>query len=129
MPQPDRMLILHLLEGKTTEAELEKRLSTATWSRLYDITLKAIMHSLYKRVIIATDHGFYGPANPNAQVGDYIAMLYGMTCPMVLRPLPDVGGYEMVGFARVSGFTDMQAVLNLDAKGHLTALETVFNIY
>lgn len=46
----------------------------------------------------ATKTGCMGVSVPVLEVGDVVAMIYGMTGPFILRPVND-GTYHMVGFA------------------------------
>ncbi len=50
-----------------------------------------------QRVIVYTQDGELGSGPAYCNLGDEIWMLYGCKIPMILRPLPDMNGFEVVG--------------------------------
>lgn len=70
--------------------------------------LEPLLYSIWctcaGRKIVRTECGFTGVATPPVRVGDVVALVPGMGCPYVLRPVE--GGHDtfrIVGFARMAG--------------------------
>jgi hypothetical protein len=129
LAETERLSAWQLLAGEATEVELEQQFGALEWDRLREKVIKGLIHTLDKRAVVVSEHGFFGPSVPQVEAGDCIALLYGMSCPMILRPVPELRGYEMVGFARISGLMDSTILEKYDAKGCFSGLETVFDIY
>jgi hypothetical protein len=64
------------------------------------------------RKFLITRNGYLGLAPNTSKKGDIIAVLFGCTTPMVLRPTADKR-YEVVGEAYVHGFMEGKAMDDL----------------
>ncbi len=96
--------------------------------RDYADTYAAFRRTSQERRFMLTSKGYMGWAPDNAQgsdilqtkVGDLICIIFGCSTPLVIRPNPDDGSFEVIGEAYVEGMMEGQALdLNLDAADFL----------
>lgn len=87
--------------------------------------LQAIRLRCHNKRVFLTRAGFFGIGTRNIEAGDVITFIAGMPCLYVLRPFKD--GYQMGGFAYVSGLMDWDVLDGYVVKSGLQ--ERVINIY
>lgn len=63
--------------------------------------LLAIRRKLNEKKVFLSQSGFLGVGTKHVEAGDIVILIGGMTCIYVVRPFRD--GYQLVGFANVSG--------------------------
>lgn len=125
-----RSLLWGLLSQRVTEESIRK-----TWTNPADLrhwrdlreSLNGALDARAGQMAFATKAGHMGVSVPVIEVGDIVALIYGMTGPFILRPVND-GTYQMVGFAYVHGFMDPDILSQWKDKGLFAGLETMFNI-
>jgi len=64
------------------------------------------------RCLFVLENGFVGSGPPNIRLGDQVFCLSGVPTPMVLRRVPSVNSYQVVGASLVHGLMD-------DAEGKM----------
>lgn len=125
-----RSLLWGLLSQSVTEEGIRKTWTNPTDLRHWRDLRESVNGALDARagqMAFATTAGHMGVSIPVIEVGDIVALIYGMTGPFILRPVNN-GTYHMVGFAYVHGFMDPHVLSNLKENGLFEGLETVFNI-
>lgn len=125
-----RSLMWGVLSQRVTEEDIRKMWTNTAdqrrWRELRD-SVNLALDTRAGQVAFATKTGRMGVSVPVLEVGDVVALIYGMTGPFILRPVSD-GTYHMVGFAYVHGFMDPDVLPRGGNKGFFEGLETVFNI-
>lgn len=70
--------------------------------------LEALDRRIAHRKVFLTNAGFAGVGTANLETGDVIILPCGASCLYLLRPLSS--GYNMIGFAYVSGLWDLDRI-------------------
>jgi hypothetical protein len=63
-----------------------------------------------RRRFVITERGYLGLAPDQARKGDVVAVLYGGELPMILRPLDQIGEFQLVGESYVHGIMGGEAL-------------------
>ena len=125
-----RSLVWKVLSRRLTEQDIRKiRTSPAdqrSWRELRG-SLNLALDQRAGQVAFATKIGYVGVSVPVIEVGDIVALVYGMAGPFIFRPVND-GTYHMVGFAYVHGFMDPDVLSEWKDQGLFEGVETTFNI-
>jgi hypothetical protein len=77
----------------------------------------AVSRNAYYRALFRTNDGQLGLGPRCTQPGDIVAILYGSTLPMVMRPLPEQRGYKLLATSYVYGVMGGEAVPRHRAMG------------
>lgn len=105
------------LSGQSQEEEDHEDIKTAMLSPL----VEGLDRRLSTRKVFITAYGFAGVGTANLEEEDILILPSGAACFYILRPASE--GYQMVGFAYVSGLMDFQQLRACYEQGVL-ALET-----
>lgn len=128
---PDlKSLLWRVLSQRVTEQDIRRKwTSTADQRRWRDLreSVDLALETRAGQVAFATKTGHMGVSVPVIEIGDVVALIYGMTGPFILRPVHD-GTYHMVGFAYVHGFMDPDILSEVGNEDFFEGLETVFDI-
>jgi hypothetical protein len=81
-----------------------QRIITQSRSTVTTELLRRIQAVIWNRRFVITDGGAFGLVSANAQAGDVIMVLYGLSVPVVLRKL--ITSYWLVGESYIHGAMD-----------------------
>ena len=84
--------------------------------------MEAFYNACRARSIFLTEHGRLGVGMKRIAPGDVVAVLWGCTLPVVLRPLANAFEHAMVCVSYVSGVMHGETVEKHEAAGHAAGL-------
>lgn len=77
------------------------------------------MFALMDRTLITTVKGYFGVAGSFAEQRDSIAMLFGCSCPVILRKNADAETYSFFIEAYVHGVMEGEAIVWLENREYI----------
>ncbi|KAH7111205.1 heterokaryon incompatibility protein-domain-containing protein [Dactylonectria macrodidyma] len=100
----DEQVWARLMGRELRPPEIAMAIESGKGGRLFHRLSIMLKGKLLGRKVLVSEAGFVGIGEPQIEIGDVIAFIFGTTAPLVLRRYRD--NYRIVGCAYVSGLMD-----------------------